>query len=103
VSSAERRTFEILQMRTLVFSEQEARCWYCGEPLRYLHLELAHRVPQRKWCIQKWGKAAIHHRRNMVATHSGYCNSMAQLDPESKEAEALMASIRKELESEEGS
>jgi hypothetical protein len=66
--------------------------------MRFLRFELAHRVPQRKWCIAKWGKDAIHHRRNVVGTHDGYCNSNSQLDPGSIEAAELMASIRKEIE-----
>lgn len=99
VSKREKITFQIIEMKNRVFMEQGGMCWYCEAPMRFLEFELAHRAPQRDWIIRKWGEGVVHHRKNLVGTHSGHCNSRAQLDPNSVECDEHLASIRKEIES----
>jgi hypothetical protein len=60
--------------------------------------DLAHRVPQRKDLLRTWGEAVIHHRRNVVGTHStDRCNGFAQIDPNSTRALRHLESIREEV------
>jgi 5-methylcytosine-specific restriction endonuclease McrA len=97
-----RKNEEIREMRQKVFDEQGGRCGVCGFPVLlvdYPHpdqMELAHIIPQRGWCIRRWGADVIHHRKNLVGTHPAE-NSSVQIDPNSLEAERLAAEIRKEL------
>ena len=100
MSKRERLTDKILTDKTLAYTDQNGKCWFCMLPMHFEHCELAHRVPQRKWVLAKWGPAVVHHRRNMALTHPGSCNAMAQMDPESRQAFLLMEDIRKEIENE---
>jgi hypothetical protein len=97
MSKAERTRLKVGDMKEEIAREQCGRCATCGLPLGPV-VELAHRVPQRKWLIKMWGEAVIHHRKNMVATHPGICNSGAQFCPESIEAQKHLNAIRKEIE-----
>lgn len=83
------------EVRRHKHNEQGGMCWVCHRSLWgwKANPQLAHRIPQRKWCIKKWGKAVIHHPRNMVLVCGIECNAKAQLNPESLEAAALAEDI----------
>jgi hypothetical protein len=87
----------IRELRAVVLGEQGWRCFVCQKPLDFGTFQLAHRIPQRKWCIRRWGESVIHHRKNVVGVCSLYCNGLAQMDPESVEAREHALSIIKEL------
>jgi len=93
MSKRERLTDTLTELRRLKYYQQGGQCKTCGRPLRE-GFELAHRIPQRKWCIARWGADVIHHPDNMDATCPGACNSAAQLDPNSLKAEELAAAIK---------
>lgn len=92
---SQRESLAIEEMRRTVFSEQAGVCWWCRGPLKFSEFELAHRIPQRKWCLKRWGKEVIHHRYNLVGTHRGTCNSAVQLNPDSQDAERLAREIKR--------
>lgn len=73
----------IRELRAVVLGEQGWRCFICQKPLDFSTFQLAHRIPQRRWCLKRWGEVVIHHRLNVVGVCSLACNSAAQLDPES--------------------
>lgn len=77
--------------------EQQGICPVCVEPVSAQTGELSHRIPQRKWCIAKWGPAIIHHKMNQVLTHPGRCNSAVSIGNHPLEMEKLARIIRKEL------
>jgi len=79
--------------RQEVFDRQGGRCFICGTPLAFHGFQLAHRIPQRKWCIERWGKAVIDHPMNVAGVCGLRCNARAQLDPVSKQAEWLAEQI----------
>lgn len=97
MSKQERRAEEIRETKIRVFSEQGGVCFWCRAPMQMEAFELAHRIPQRKWCLGKWGRPVIHHRLNVVGTHAGSCNSHVQINPDSLQAEKLAREIRREL------
>jgi hypothetical protein len=92
----EREQEKIRNLRNKLAAEQNGRCYHCHGPLPFF-FQIGHVVPQRKWCIEKWGADAIHHPRNTRGCCSLECNDAVQINPESKEAERLMASIRAEI------
>ena len=100
----ERESLEVQEMRERVYREQGGTCFHCGFPMEFSRFgfELAHLVPQRGWCIRRWGKDAVHHRRNMVGTHPGRCNSAVEMNVNGIPAEDLMRSIREEIEYDHG-
>jgi hypothetical protein len=88
------RAAAIADMRESKYREQGGLCYVCHKPIRFAIFQLAHKIPQRKWCIEKWGEEVIHHRRNLVGVCGLHCNGLAQLDPESLSARMLAESIK---------
>jgi hypothetical protein len=88
----ERLGIEIAELKARKAYEQDWRCPVCGEPVG-LADELAHRIPQRKWCIAKYGPRIIHHRDNLVLTHTGTCNDAVSISNHPLEMERLAQSI----------
>ncbi len=93
----ERTTEAIRDMKFRLFSLQSGRCFTCGEPVSITAMEAAHRIPDRKWTVKLWGQEVINHPLNFRGTHAGRCNSKAQLNPDSSEAERLAYDIQKAL------
>jgi hypothetical protein len=87
----------IYEMRQNKYEEQAGRCFICGRPVRWAVFQLAHRIPQRKWCIEKWGIEVIHHQLNIAGVCGLECNSSAQYDPNSRQAEELAKYIKEKL------
>ena len=83
-----------------IYAEQSCRCHACGFPVPYSMAETAHRIPKTKAYLKKYGAEVIHHRKNLVITHPGKCNSSVLLDPKTHPVEAakLIESIKKELQ-----
>lgn len=96
MSRKERITEDILTMKASKLVEQRYRCGCCRKPIG-AGAQLAHRIPQRKWCISRWGLEVVHHRDNMVLVCGLECNAAVQIDPNSKEAEELAAAIRHKI------
>lgn len=70
------------EMKENKMFEQRGVCAGCCKEFRIGEkIELAHILPQRKWVIEKYGVEIVHHPRNMVLTHSGFCNSSVQISP----------------------
>lgn len=69
---------EVMEMEDLKREkavEQDGKCPVCGMYLTYGRPQLAHRIPQTKANIKKYGKAVIHHPDNMVLVCSLKCNT----------------------------
>lgn len=86
----------IRSTRARKFLEQRGKCAVCGKLLT-TEMQLAHKIPQRKWCLREWGAEVIHHPRNMALVCSLECNARVQMNPESLGAAQLAASILQEL------
>jgi hypothetical protein len=61
--------------RIAIFDRQNGICAYCGHLLDINDFEIAHRIMNGKWCIEKYGLEVIDHPLNKAATHRGRCNS----------------------------
>ena len=55
------------------------KCEVCGKPTAIHDGQLAHRIPQRKWCIRKWGAEVLHHPLNLAWTCSTGCNAAVSI------------------------
>ncbi len=95
-----RKTIAISEMKVELWNAAGGLCLVCGKPLRIENAELAHRIPQRRWCFAKWGPAVIHHARNLVLTHRGACNDAVSLGNHPVAMERLAAEIEAELRKE---
>ena len=98
MSTSEKKSNKIQKIKAAKLLEQHYLCGRPGCRERIgLDSQLAHRIPQRKWCISRWGLEVIHHPDNMVLVCSLACNAAVQLNPISLEAKALAAEIRKKI------
>jgi hypothetical protein len=100
-----RKNEAVREMRERVFEEQGGRCGVCGLPVLLVdypdpnRMELAHILPQRRWCLRRWGAEVIHHRTNLVGTHPAE-NGAVQLNPDGLEAERHAERIRETIRKE---
>ena len=63
-----------------IYSRDGYRCQSCGASVyKNGTPQLAHRVPQRKHVIERYGHAAIHHPLNLAAACCLECNGRLQL------------------------
>ena len=70
---------DLMAVRHNKWREAGGRCEVCRKPTP-LHLgQLAHRIPQRKWCVKKWGADVIHHPLNLAWTCSLECNAAVSI------------------------
>lgn len=56
-------------------------------------VQLAHRIPQTKAMLKKYGKAIIHHRKNLVPVCGLTCNSAVNIQHKPIEIEKLVNEI----------
>jgi hypothetical protein len=93
---------------TEAFYRTREHCWVrsagiceadgCAEPLDYTGFQLAHRIPQRKHFLRKYGKDVIHHRFNVRAVCSERCNAAVSIAQQPEEIEELVRQIRADLQ-----
>jgi hypothetical protein len=93
-----RETVELADTREAKYAEQGGRCYVCHKTVRYAFFQLAHIIPQRKWCVERWGREVIHHPGNMVGVCGLACNAKAEMNPDSIDAEAFAATLQRSLE-----
>ncbi len=92
-----------MAIKKTIWLEQSKKCAYCGKLISESDVcDLAHIIPQRKWCLAKWGEEIIHHRLNMKVTcHNDNCNSGVQMSPNKTAlVEKHVQMIREDLENE---
>jgi len=88
------------QVRLEKYRETGYRCEVCGKYLWATGAipQLAHRIPQRKWCLKRWGKEIIHHPDNLALVCGLECNAKVQINPDGVDAAVLAAKIGLKLE-----
>ena len=74
-----RKRFDIAMQQQELF-ERDCHVCICGNSI-YAHgtPQLAHRIPQRKHLLAKYGEAIIHHPMNMASTCSLECNASVSI------------------------
>ena len=82
-----------------IYREQHGKCFVCFRPLRDTPWQLAHIIPKKKWCLERWGKEVVHHRLNLRGTCPGRCNDAVNMDPATHplHAEELIKEILEDL------
>jgi transposase-like protein len=78
--------WKIQEIKEQKMISQHGVCPSCGKSFRIGEKrELAHILPKRKDLLETYGDAIINHPLNMVLTHTGICNSHAQISPNKTE------------------
>ncbi len=90
----------IEEMKRYVFARDGYKCVVCGMPVNiYGTAQLAHRIPQTRANLRKYGAAVIHHPLNLASTCSLFCNSKVDIRNHPKAIQALVEEIDKCLQS----
>lgn len=93
----DRKSLAIFEMKKAKFAAQGGVCPVCLGMVSVGDGELAHKIPQKRWCLAKWGPEIIYHSKNMDLTHRGTCNSKVSLTNHPVAMEHLAAEIAEEL------
>lgn len=64
---------------TALFQQQGGMCAACRQMIGFHDGQLAHRIPQRKHLLQRYGEHIVHHPANLAVTHPGQCNDLVSL------------------------
>jgi 5-methylcytosine-specific restriction endonuclease McrA len=91
-----RKDLEIYETKIAVFTRDGWRCQYCGAGG---HLQLAHRVPQTKANLRKYGVHVIHHPDNLTTT-CPRCNDRALVGQDKALESEIIAGIEAKLQEE---
>lgn len=83
----ERESFRISEQKAVLLERDHWTCRVCGQAAN----QLAHRIPQSKMNIKKYGKHVIHHSLNLVSVCSLRCNSSVIIN--GLEEKSLVADI----------
>lgn len=83
----EREKFEATELKQQIIVERR-NCEVCGKRVGYNSAQLAHRIPQHKKYIKRYGKDFMHSRKNMALVCSLECNAAVLMDPATHPVEA---------------
>jgi len=97
MTRAERQE-KIEETRNAKYHKQGGRCANCGRAVPFSRFQLAHVIPQRKWCISHFGAKVIHHPLNMRGVCGLECNAAVQIQPDSAEAGWFAETIREAID-----
>jgi hypothetical protein len=83
----EKERFRAAELKQDIINERR-KCEVCGKRVGYNTAQLAHRIPQHKKYIKKYGRDFIHSRKNMALVCSLECNAAVLCDPATHPVEA---------------
>ena len=85
---------EIRATREIVSRGAGWRCEVCGKAVPMERGQLAHRIPQRKHLVAKYGEGIIHHHFNMAWTcPTDKCNNAVSIAGNPTEVQHLVEAI----------
>ncbi len=82
------------EMRLRIYRRDNGVCRFCGDPVDEGDFEIAHRIAEVDWAIEKYGWNVIDHDLNKALTHRDRCNSGMLITFNPVEREKLVSEIR---------
>lgn len=89
-----REKFEIAEKKLLILVERGYQCEICGTIITDNTAQLAHRIPQTKANLKKFGPEVIHSAENILVVCSLRCNSLANIGNKPELIKTLVNFIR---------
>ena len=93
-----RRSEWLRDVRGDIYEAQGGRCATCQQSILFSEGQLAHKIPEVVWAIEKYGKSVVDHPMNKAMTHGGFCNDQQNIQNHPLECDELAAEIRKEID-----
>lgn len=97
-----KKSQEYFEFRVKMLNRANGKCEICEKPITFETMQLAHKIPQTKFYLHKYGKKVLHNARNIVVCCSLRCNSKALMSPATHplEANQLIEQIQSEIKKE---
>ena len=92
----EREQDQLSETRVHILNRSGWMCENCGAQLTSAGFQLAHRIPQRKHLLKKYGKKVIHHPLNMAAVCSEECNAAVSVGNNETEHQRIIEEIERD-------
>ena len=92
------KTEKIERSRLYLWNRCGGMCEVCGTPLSWDTFQLAHRIPQRKHTLKKYGEEVIHHPLNLNAVCGLRCNDAVSISNHPVLIATLVEDIRYAIE-----
>lgn len=94
----EREKQDLQDTRRDVWRDQHGKCHVCEKVMMPDSMQLAHRIPQSKWALRKYGKRVIHHRANLRGVCWLECNDAVSISNHPVECDDLAMRIQLALD-----
>ena len=91
----EREMIHVSETKLRLLESRDNRCEVCGKLIGPYETQLAHRIPQSKRNLKKYGKTIIHDTRNLAVTCGLECN--AKVIVHGRAEARLVANIQRDL------
>jgi 5-methylcytosine-specific restriction endonuclease McrA len=93
MSRAERKTYQIAELKDYIYKRDGGICQHCGRQVPYPG-QLAHLIPQTKSKIKRYGTHVIHHPGNLKLACSLRCNNALQVSNDPIAEKKIVQGIR---------
>jgi len=90
-----RQALDFTELKIQMVNSRGGRCEVCDALIGPVNAQIAHRIPQSKMNLKKYGKAVIHHRFNLAVTCGLECNGRVVVH--GKTEERLVERIQQDL------
>lgn len=91
-----------LKLRTYVYNREGGKCAVCGTQLNFGTFHLSHRIPQTKRNLKTYGKAVLHHPKNLRGCCGHACNDRVSISNHPIEIQQLLREIQEDLNENDG-
>ncbi len=85
------------EARIHVYNREGGRCENCDVRVPWFSAQLAHRIPQSRAMLRKYGRAVIHHPLNLALACSLECNDGLSISNHPEAERLLVIRIKAEL------
>lgn len=90
----ERERFDFAEKKTDIYISRRGICEVCGKWVQLEESQLAHKIPQTKGNLEKYGKEVIHNPLNISLTCSLRCNASVNIQGNPIAKEILATAIK---------
>lgn len=92
----EKEADQLRETRMYVLNRAAWCCENCGRELTSAGFQLAHRIPQRKPFLKRYGKKIIHHPANLRAVCCEGCNATVSLGYNTENHKIVLEEIERQ-------
>ena len=96
-----KQKLEAQEKKIQIYNMRGAICEGCKKNIPFSEAQLAHRIPQTKMYLKKYGTNIIHHNKNLALVCSLDCNSSVNIGGNPMAIKKLVEDIQEVVKNEE--